>query len=226
VADIHVTFFGDSICVGQYVSLHRGWVTRISAMLDAWGRDQGHRVLVTNASQNGRTTREALERIAYEVTSHRPDLVLVQYGMNDCNYWRSERGYPRVSPRSFQANLHEILERILHHGTARVFLNNNHPTTRTTDVFPDTELTYEASNRAYNQLVREVAAEAGDQVAFTDVEARFLQIVGDDPDRLADLILPAPDQLHLSEAGHDIYFELLGPKVQAAVEELAAAKGA
>ena len=31
---IRVFFFGDSICFGQGVSIHRGWVTRIASETD------------------------------------------------------------------------------------------------------------------------------------------------------------------------------------------------
>ena len=42
-------FFGDSICTGQYISIHKGWVSRLSESL--YGQ-----LVVLNSSVNGRTT--------------------------------------------------------------------------------------------------------------------------------------------------------------------------
>ena len=85
--ETRIFFFGDSICVGQYVSLHKGWVTQLSAAFADFGEARGHRISVTNASASGRITREALERMPYEIQSQHPDIVIIQFGMNDCNHW-------------------------------------------------------------------------------------------------------------------------------------------
>ena len=52
---IKIIFFGDSICVGQFVSIHEGWVTQISSRLAALDSPEAQ-VVVMNASANGRTT--------------------------------------------------------------------------------------------------------------------------------------------------------------------------
>ena len=62
VSPIKVTFFGDSTCVGQGVSLYLGWVTRVAQSLDEVSRKIGREIVVSNQSVNGRTTRQALER--------------------------------------------------------------------------------------------------------------------------------------------------------------------
>ena len=98
--DIRVFFFGDSICVGQYVAIHRGWVTRLRQHLSELGEQYGRRITVSNASANGRTTRDALDRMAYEVQSHSPTILIAQFGMNDCNYWKTDLGLPR-QPKEF-----------------------------------------------------------------------------------------------------------------------------
>ena len=207
---VRVIFFGDSICAGQYVSPHLTWVTAIAERL-------GKSALVMNASVNGNTTRMALERIAYDLQAHEPDLVVVQFGMNDCNVWRSDRGHPRVSERAFVANLIEIVDRSRRFGARQVVLDTNHPSPRN-DTLPGTSETYRTRNATYNQLIRSVAAEIGD-ITLADVESMFAG-PGESLDRLL-----LPDGVHLGPLGHRRYVEVVGPVVEAAVARLATWSG-
>ena len=213
-----IFFFGDSICFGQGVSLHRGWVPRLAHFLSEKFDGRQLETLVINSSINGSTTRQALERMPYDIQTHRPDLLIVQYGMNDCNYWQTDGGLPRVSPGGFQANLNEILERAFTFGTSKVILNTNHPTARRQEAMTNTHLTYEDSNRQYNQLIREVGVQWDERVVLNDMENIFLQYMKERDETLKDLLLP--DQLHLSEEGHDLYFSSLQPLVSEVVENL------
>jgi lysophospholipase L1-like esterase len=204
---VRVTFFGDSICVGQGVSIYRGWVTRVAARLEELGTECSREIIVSNSSVNGSTTRQALERMPYDVQSHGVDILIVQFGLNDCNYWQSDAGLPRVSPEGYAANLKEILRRGTTFGAKRIFLHNNHPTTRVTQRFPQTDLTYEDSNRQYNAIVRQVARNSGPDISFMDIEAAFHRFTERRLDRLKALLLP--DGLHLSAAGHELYYNIL-----------------
>jgi acyl-CoA thioesterase-1 len=217
-APLRVTFFGDSICVGQGVSIFNGWVTRVAGRLEELGAREGRNIVVTNASVNGNTTRQALERMPYEVQSHGVDVLIVQFGLNDCNYWETDHGMPRVSPDGFAANLKEIVARGRKFGAQRILLHNNHPTTRDSENMAHTDKTYEDSNRQYNAIVRDVAAEGEEAVIFTDIEAAFRNLVGTNRERLAELLLD--DGLHLSRSGHDLYFDVAAAKIERAVAEL------
>ena len=215
---LHLAFFGDSVCVGQGVSIYNGWVTRIAGRLEALTEDSECDVIVTNASVNGNTTRQALERMPYEVQSHGVDVLLVQFGLNDCNYWLSDNGLPRVSKAGFAANLREIIDRGRRFGAKKIFLHNNHPTSRDREILPNTSLTYEQSNREYNAVVRDVAENADQDVIFTDIEKAFLDIVCGNRNLLEEFLLP--DGLHLSRRGHDVYLEVAGEKIESCVREL------
>ncbi|MGI8527242.1 MAG: SGNH/GDSL hydrolase family protein [Pseudolabrys sp.] len=217
-SSVRVVFFGDSICVGQGVSLYRGWVTRVAGRLDELAAGWGREIIVTNASVNGSTTRQALERMPYDVQSHGADILIVQFGLNDCNYWLTDKGLPRVSPEGFAANLKEMVRRGVKFGARTVFLHNNHPTTRDSQKFPHSDVTYDASNRQYNAIVREVARGLGPAVNFIDIEAEFDRFAGGQRDRLASLLLP--DGLHLSAAGHALYFDLVCDKIVGAAKAI------
>jgi lysophospholipase L1-like esterase len=214
---LRVTFFGDSICVGQGVSIYRGWVTRLAEQLDTHCDINGRRLLVTNASVNGRTTRQALEDMPYHVQTHGVDMIVIQFGLNDCNYWLTDKGNPRVSLEAFKANLREIITRSRTFGAKKVLLNTNHPTLRSREIIPHTTITYEQSNKTYNAAIRAVADEFGDFVLFQDIEKYFESLInGGTP--LESLLLD--DGLHLSERGHDYYLEFVAPRAKVALESL------
>jgi lysophospholipase L1-like esterase len=137
--------------------------------------------------------------------------------MNDCNYWASDKGLPRVSRLAFSANLREITARVVNFGARCIFLNTNHPTTLDEAPFPNTSITYQQSNQSYNQAVRELSEDL--DVVFNDVEQCFLDHVGEEREKLKELLLPS-DQLHLSEKGHDLYLSYTYPKLEDAVLEL------
>jgi len=213
-----VVFFGDSVCVGQGISIHRGWVTRVASRIEEWGRERGRDLVVVNSSINGNTTRLALERMPYDVQSHGAGILLVQFGMNDCNYWLSDRGVPRVSPGAFAANLEEIVERGVAFGARAVLLNTNHPSVRAAQQPSEAKMSYEESNRAYNQIIRDVAARLKRTVVLTDIERAFLDRTGGDRGSLKRMLLD--DGLHLSLAGHDLYYELLAPRIETALRDV------
>lgn len=215
---IRFVFFGDSICVGQGISIHKGWVPRIAACLEDLAAKRGRELTVVNASINGNTTRLALERMPYDVQSHGVDIMLVQFGLNDCNHWASDNGLPRVSPKGFAANLEEIISRGRRFGAKSILVNTNHPTTRDRDVMPGSGATYQAHNQNYNAIVREFARKAGNDVTLNDIERVFLERTGGNEERLAELLLD--DALHLSLKGHDIYFEVMRPQVLAVLEQV------
>lgn len=214
---LRVFFFGDSICFGQGVSPHRVWVARLAATLETQFAGRLN-LEFQNPSVNGNTTRQALERIAYDVQSHGPDIVLVQFGMNDCNGWETDRGHPRVSKDGFRANLSEIIDRCRVFGAKHVILGTNHPTTRTTTPLPGVDFPYDTANRAYNAIAREVAA--AKSTVLADAESAFDAAVATGDARYADLVLT--DQLHLSPAGHDIYFRSRLPLLVDAIETVSA----
>jgi lysophospholipase L1-like esterase len=215
---MRLVFLGDSTCVGQGVSIHKGWVPRLSAYVEEISNTIGANVIVVNASVNGNTTRQALERMPYEVQSHGADILVMQFGLNDCNHWHTDRGLPRVSLKGFAANLEEIIDRGAKFGARRILLNTNHPTGRNKEKLPFADCTFEDCNRAYNQIIRDVAAENRQRVWLNDMERVFLEHIGGDSDKLLKLLLP--DLLHVSLSGHDLYFMTIARAVRRAILEL------
>lgn len=213
-------FFGDSICFGQFVSPNRIWVNQVASRLES----VHHGLVVQNPSTNGRTTRQALEDMPYQVQSHSPDVVYVQFGMNDCNHWASDNGVTRVSIKSFGANLSEIILRARLSGAGQVYVGTNHPTPRLKpyDNVPGVSISYQDSNQQFNATIRSVAKELG--VSLIDNEAHWVGLNYNTPEALTDLLLP--DGIHLSEAGHVVYAEFVGSQLESTLAQLATEVGA
>lgn len=199
-----VIFYGDSICSGQRFPVHKGWVNKISSKLDS--------VLVSNVSINGRTTRQALETMPHEIQAEPPDILLVQFGMNDCNYWKTDRGMPRVSPEAFLCNLKEIINRAYNVGVKKVFVNTNHPTDLT-EIMPHTKISYQSSNARYNLLIRDACRET--QAVLIDIEDFFNKEIKRLNATRENYLLP--DMLHINEDGHNLYFNIVYPIIRDAL---------
>lgn len=216
-----IVFFGDSICVGQGVSIHRGWVPRVAGKIEALGCKLGVRYVIVNSGVNGGTTRLALERIPQDLQSYAASIVVVQFGMNDCNFWQTDRCVPRVSQEAFVANLKEIVHRGRNFGAEHIFMNTNHPTLRDDERMMFTNITYQDSNRRYNDLIREAVSHLDDDVSLIDIEAAFNRIVDNREYSLRQLLLP--DNLHLSQLGHDVYVRVVGSELVAGIRKVSLA---
>lgn len=206
-----IVFFGDSITFGQYIDPEVRW----TALLESHLRATGHRknTYCVNRGVSGETTREALVRFPADVQRRQPDLITIQFGLNDCNCWDTDRGLPRVSARSFEANLEEMVTRARWFGCEEIILCTNHRTVR--DAVQPNGQPFEENNRCYNEIVRGVAATTG--AALCDMERAFARY---EDESLAALLLPYPDQLHLSESGNRVYFESILPSVDSALKRL------
>ena len=75
--------FGDSVSFGELVSSNKSWPSLLSNHLDSTNKN----VLVQNFSKNGDTTRLALLRLDFDILKRSPEIVIVQFGINDCNIW-------------------------------------------------------------------------------------------------------------------------------------------
>jgi len=203
--NVQLYLFGDSICFGQLISGHRTWASSLAESLE--GLNSEHKTfLVQNVGVNGNTTRQALERLNYDVTSHAPKYVLIQFGMNDCNYWKSDGGLPRVSPKAFMANLEEIVRKCFKSGVSHCFINTNHPSRK--GAFKHVhDITYDESNRQYNDHIREavnIMQNSGLEITLFDIEKIWCDYLTSYSNlNLSDLLLD--DGIHLSLSGHQLY---------------------
>ena len=206
-----VYIFGDSIGFGQLINTSSTWVNDLSIKLTQLKKDK--EIIVQNPSINGCTTRQALERLYYDCTSHKPDLVLVQFGLNDCNYWDTDYKLPRVFPESFIENLKEMLFKIDACGTSKLFLNTNHPTNKGY-IGESKNINYEESNRKYNLCIREVykyLKMKNLNIELIDIEEKWNLILKNKNKIINDFLLS--DGVHLNIEGHNLYKKIVNERI-------------
>ena len=173
-------FFGDSITYGQLVSVNKTWVYKVANWLN-------NQYVIQNSSIMGNTTRDALNRIYNDVLFRAPHIVYIQFGMNDCNMWQTENGVCRVAQNSYIANIDEIVQRCKSYN-ASVIIGTNHPSNKNTE--------YDSRNSEYNQLIRNYCNINDVSLLDNEIYCKSYSI--------NDIVLP--DGIHLSEFGHDVYF--------------------
>lgn len=206
-----IVCFGDSVTLGTpYVHRDDTFVRVLERRLNS----RAHRpeaVKCVNSGVGGENTAEGLARIGPAVLDHSPDLVVVEFGLNDLRY-EPEKSIP---PDQFAANLRRIHGAVVKAGAQVVFttpnpiINAYHVYSRATDYY-DRWGGCNGAVAEYAQIVREVAAEVGAQLcdvyqAFVDraIEMEFAGACLDwrDLTCLA-AYLRTDDGVHPTAAGH------------------------
>lgn len=103
---------GDSITFGEGIDPWNRWTSIVDRAL--------HDHEVINKGVCGDTTRLGLERFPEDVQRQQPDVLIIQFSLNDANRWDTDCGMPRVHPEAFEANLKEMALRAKHFGAERV----------------------------------------------------------------------------------------------------------
>jgi acyl-CoA thioesterase-1 len=211
IEPIRVVHMGDSITEGQYIDPNVRWTSLIARKLaESFGEE---RFISVNRGISGETTRMGLERYPRDVQQAEPDLLTIQFGLNDCNCWETDRGVPRVSEAAFTANLVEMIDRGRLFGARQIIIATNHRTLRRL-VLPSGGV-FEDANARYSELVRQVAGQAG--VVLCDIRQAFEPFADAELERL---LLPYPDHLHLSPDGNVVYAEAIWPAIETAMASL------
>lgn len=197
---ITIVFMGDSITEGQYVHHSLRWTEIVARKLRAsvGAEIDADALHFFNRGISGETTRQGLERFPRDVQVLGPRVMTLQFGLNDCNCWDSDRGLPRVSEAAYRANILEMIRRARAFGAAHIILSTNHPTLRLRSLASGESL--EDRRKIYNSIVRDVARES--KVTLCDIDAVFS---GLDRAELGSMLLAEPDVLHLSALGHERY---------------------
>src|SRR5260370_41738785 len=125
-----IVFMGDSITFGQHIPSAKRWTAQVERLLHK--RFGPANITVMTNGVSGETTRQGLERFPASIQNEQPDIVTIQFGLNDCNCWKTDLGLPRVSLRAFKANLLEMVERSRRFGPREVIRITNHRTLRRT----------------------------------------------------------------------------------------------
>lgn len=181
--DVTIVAFGDSITAGYAV--RRGFPTLWKESLQRKYPDA--RIEMINSGVSGDTTMDGLARLDWTVLSYEPDLVTINFGINDCVFG--------LGLDEFETNIVEMVLRIRAGPGSEILLLSSQPL----ETPP-----YDRLVRDYYQAVERVAKEM--DVGFVDVYWAWM-----DRDKsgmpLSWLIIPGLD--HPNEAGYRIIAEEL-----------------
>jgi acyl-CoA thioesterase-1 len=181
----HVTIvvFGDSITAGYAV--RRGFPSFWKEMLQQKFPDA--RIEMINSGVSGDTSMDGLARLDWSVLSYEPDLVTINFGINDC--------VMGLELEEFESNLVEMVRRIRAGPASEILLLSSQPLET---------LPYDRLALDYYQAIERVAMEM--DVGFVDVYGAWMERV-EAGMPLASLIIPGMD--HPNEAGYKIIAEEL-----------------
>ncbi len=112
-----IVVLGDSISAGYGIDVAQGWVTLLQQKLDGKGAGD----IIHNESISGDTTTGGLARIDRAIALHKPDVVIIELGVND-----SLRGFP---PTLIKSNLAELAHRAQRAGAKVLLLSMKIPPT-------------------------------------------------------------------------------------------------
>lgn len=174
---------------------------------------------VINAGVGGNTTADAAARFEHDVLSSNPDLVIMQFGLNDAavDVWRDPKDTtPRVALDQYEKNLRQMTA-TLKEKHIRIILMTPNPlcwTPKMREMYgrppydPKDPQGFDILVKNYVAAVRKIAADL--HVPLVDVHAEY-QKHFNDPKRSAAMLLP--DGVHPNDQGHAIVADLLIPVI-------------
>ncbi len=98
--ELTIAALGDSLTYGWMVT--KGYICFLREMISE--KYHGTKINFINSGSPGDTARGGLYRVYEDVLRHKPDLVFVQFGLNDA--------YTGFTPESFRQHLSSIIEEI------------------------------------------------------------------------------------------------------------------
>ena len=181
---------------------------------------------IVNSSVPSSTTADALAAFKTRVTERNPDLVVVQFGLNDSavDVWKNPPDTkPRISPEQFEANLREITRRCKDQHIPLILMTTNQMrwSDKTKELYgkppynPDDERGFnDLFLRDYNEITRRVAA--SENLPLVDIYARLEELLQTNPEAVNERLLP--DRMHPNSAGQRLVFEMLLPEINRQVK--------
>ncbi len=196
--------FGDSTTAPREVD---GKALRVYAnILEEDLVRRGIRGRVINAGVGGNNTDQARARFETDVVAHDPDLVIIQFGLNDsCIDLWDGKDHPRISLETYTANLRYFVETLLEEDCDVILMTANpmrwtEPLLKLYGHAPydvKDPWGFNLTNRKYADAVRALAADL--DVPLVDVYQGFYDYGGVAGQAAEDLLL---DGMHPNDRGH------------------------
>jgi lysophospholipase L1-like esterase len=216
---IRVVAFGDST-TAPHEGVKQVYTQRLAKTLKA----RGIEVEVINAGVSGDTTADARKRFEKDVLGHEPDLVVIQFGLNDSAVDVPEgRIEPQLPRQAYEQNLDYFVKTLESRGI-RVILMTQNPVIWTDELRsacgrppynPDDRWGFNVLNQQYAESARGLARTH--DVPLIDVYRHYLDY-DQVPGQTADSLLS--DGVHPNDEGHTLVAELLARQIDALARSL------
>ena len=187
---VRVVCFGDSITgVYYHTGGRRAWCDMLGiAIGKIYPKAQ---IQMINAGISGHTTSQGLARMEKDVIAHKPQLVVVMFGMNDV---------VRTEPKAFESNLRTIVTRARASGAVVVLCTPN-------SVYPN-ETRPMARLAEFADTVRDVAGDLS--VRLADCFAAYEDVRREDVTRWRLLM---SETIHPGMNGHKLFAEVIAESI-------------
>ncbi|MEW4527046.1 SGNH/GDSL hydrolase family protein [Maioricimonas sp. JC845] len=217
--ELTIVSFGDS------TTAPRGKLTVYSDRLARELPSPTRKVHVVNAGIGGNNTDMARRRFEKDVLAHQPDVVIIQFGINDAavDVWKTPPvTQPRVSVDRYRENLLHFIS-TLKKQNARVILMTPNPLLWTPSLKqrygrppydPGSDAGFNLLLRDYAAAVREIAKQQ--DVPLVDIDRAFHEYDRQPGQSLADLL---SDGMHPNEQGQRLVADLLIRELQKASDD-------
>ncbi len=168
-----------------------------------------------NAGVPGDTTELARERFEKDVLSYNPDIVVIQFGINDSavDVWKDPpETQPRVNIDRYRSNLQFFIDELKNRGIDVVIMSPNKccwtdELKKLYGKWPydiDDDDGFNVNLVKYVKVVREIARD--NKIPFVDIYAEYENYANQKGKRIEDLLL---DGMHPNEKGHKLVAQCL-----------------
>lgn len=210
-----IILFGDS------TTASRGSLKVYANHLEA-AKFEGSKVKVINAGVPAHNTEDANARFDKDVREHKPELVVIQFGINDAaiDVWKTPPvKVSRVPLAEYRSNMSRFVRTLKADGTSVILMTPNplRWTKKMKEMYgkppydPGDENGFSVPLNPYVEAMRKVAEE--EEVPLVDINRRFRDYGKADGTQVDDLLL---DGVHPNEKGHQLIGEALLPALKAA----------
>ncbi|WP_248924463.1 SGNH/GDSL hydrolase family protein [Paenibacillus hamazuiensis] len=157
---------------------------------------------LVNSGVNGSTTTHGLKRLQKDVLDHKPDIVLIGFGMND--HVMRKKNEPAVKLEQFETNLTTMVEKIRAIGAEPIFITTN---------YIDEEKYYKRHDPAFYEDVEGAQAWLDQYIGVMRKLGEELKVgvadVRAECDNF-DLSKFTTDGVHPNNAGQSVYIKAVG----------------
>ncbi len=189
------------MAVGDSITTYRYSYARLLAAMVAIRRPADN-IRFLNVAQSGYTSTHGLENVFTQFLSHRPDVVFIMFGVNDCKLFGGPEAKTLISCKEYRANMEGIVEAFLAHTAARPVLLTPAPVIEDiVNCSPDFQAMRMSWRNADLQARADVLRDLANRHSLPLVD--LIELFGDAPD--PDLYLP--DGLHPGPAGQALILE-------------------